>query len=78
MLSKIFQKEILFSEFADLGQIKAYSLEALKAQIKQMDIKEEQKGSLIFVQFSNASTKIVISYHLSGQFHKIESQEYDF
>jgi hypothetical protein len=53
-------------------------LEALKAQIKQMDIEEEQKGSLIFVHFSNPSTKIVLSYHLSGQFHKIESQEYDF
>lgn len=78
MLPKIFKNEIPFSEFANLGEIKAYSLDELKAQIKQMDIKEELKGSLIFVYFSNASTKIVISYHLSGQFNKIESQEYDF
>ena len=78
MLSKIFKKNIPFSEFAHVGDFSTYTLEDLKAQIKEMDIKEEINGSLIFVQFTDKYTKIVISYNLSGQFNKIESQEYDF
>lgn len=41
-----------------------------------MEIKEEKKDALIYVSFTDANTKIVLSFHLNGQFNKIESQEY--
>jgi hypothetical protein len=41
-----------------------------------MEIKEEKIGSLVLVTFTEPVTKIVLSFHLNGQFNKIESQEY--
>ena len=76
MLSKIFKKNIPFSEFSDLDNLNNYSLDSLKSKIKRMEIKEEKIGSLVLVTFTEPVTKIVLSFHLNGQFNKIESQEY--
>jgi hypothetical protein len=77
MLSKLFKKNIPFSEFGDLGNLHTYTLDRLKSQIKRMEIKEEKKDALIYVSFTEPFTKIVLSFHLNGAFNKIESQEYD-
>ena len=77
MLLKFFKKNIPFSEFGDLGNLHTYTLDRLKSQIKRMEIKEEKIGSLVLVTFTEPFTKIVLSFHLNGEFHKIESQEYD-
>jgi hypothetical protein len=76
MLSKIFKKNIPFCEFGDLGNLNTYTLDSLKSKIKRMEIKEEKKDALIYVSFTDANTKIVLSFHLNGAFNKIESQEY--
>jgi hypothetical protein len=76
MLSKIFKKNIPFSEFGDLDNLNNYTLDSLKSKIKRMEIKEEKKDALNYVSFTDANTKIVLSFHLNGQFNKIESQEY--
>lgn len=77
MLLKLFKKNIPFCEFGDLGNLNDYTLDSLKSKIKRMEIKEEHKDALIYVSFTDANTKIVLSFHLNGEFHKIESQEYD-
>jgi len=77
MLLKLFKKNIPFSEFGDLGNLNDYTLDSLKSQIKRMEIKEEKKDALIYVSFTEPFTKIVVSFHLNGEFSKIESQEYD-
>ncbi len=76
MFFNIFKKEIKYSEFANIGNLNAYTLDSLKSQIERMEIQEEQIGSLIHVTFTEPFTKIVLSFHLNGQFNKIESQEY--
>lgn len=76
MLSKIFKKNIPFSEFGDFGNLNTYTLDSLKSKIKRMEIKEEKKDALIYVSFTDANTKIVLSFHLNGEFNKIEFQEY--
>ncbi len=76
MLLKIFKKNIPFSEFGDLDNLNTYTLDSLKSKIKRMEIKEEKKDALIYVSITDANTKIVLSFHLNGQFNKIESQEY--
>ena len=77
MLSKIFKKNIPFSEFGDFGNLNTYTLDSLKSKIKRMEIKEEKKDALIYVSITDANTKIVLSFHLNGEFNKLESQEYD-
>lgn len=77
MLLKLFKKNIPFSEFGDLGNLNDYTLDSLKSQIKRMEIKEEKIGSLVLVTFTEPFKKIVLSFHLNGEFNKIESQEYD-
>jgi hypothetical protein len=77
MLLKLFKKNIPFSEFGDLGNLHTYTLDSLKSQIKRMEIKEEKIGSLVLVTFTEPFKKIVLSFHLNGEFNKIESQEYD-
>lgn len=76
MLLKLFKKEIKYSEFAHIGNLHTYTLDSLKSRIKRMEIREEQIGSLIHVTFTEPHTTIVLSFHLNGQFNKIESQQY--
>jgi hypothetical protein len=76
MFFNIFIKEIKYSEFAHIGNLNACTLDSLKSQIERMEIQEEQIGSLIHVTFTEPFTQIVLSFHLNGQFNKIESQEY--
>ncbi len=76
MLLKLYKKELKYSEFAYLGNLHTYTLDRLKSQIKRMEIKEEKKDALIYVSFTEPFIKIVLSFHLNGEFNKIESQEY--
>ena len=76
MFFKVFKKELKYSEFADIGNLHTYTLDSLKLQIKRMEIQEEQIGSLIHVTFTEPQTTIVLSFHLNGEFNKIESQKY--
>jgi hypothetical protein len=76
MFFKVFKKELKYSEFAHIGNLNAYTLDSLKSQIERMEIQEEQIGSLIHVMFTEPQTTIVLSFHLNGEFNKIESQKY--
>jgi hypothetical protein len=76
MLLNLFKNTYKYSEFAYLGNLENYTLDSIKLHVKKMQIKEQQIGSLIYLQFTDPYTKIVLSYHLDGQFNKIESQKF--
>ena len=67
-----------YSEFANLGDLKQYTLTQIKSIVKKMDLTEYTNNGYLNVVFSDKYTKISIEYHLDGSFSRIKSQELKF
>jgi hypothetical protein len=64
-----------FSEFANLGDLRQYTLSQIKSVVKKMQFTEYINNGYLYIVFSDKYTKISIEYHLDGCFSRIKSQE---
>jgi len=66
-----------FSEFANLGDLRQYTLSQIKSSVKKMQITEYTNNGYLYIVFSDKYTKISIEYNLDESFNKIVYQEHE-
>lgn len=70
----LFLKKVEFSEFANLGDLRLYTLDEISALIKDLKRQETVEGQINFVTWSNEYYVFIIEYDLHGKFRRINKQ----
>ena len=66
-----------FYEFANLGDLRQYTLSQIKSAVKKMQFIEYSENGYLYIDFSAKYTKISIEYNLDESFNKIVYQEHE-
>jgi hypothetical protein len=65
-----------FSEFADLGDLRCYTLEEISSLIKHLKKEERVDGQIYYVTWSNEFYVFVMEYDLNGKFRRIHTESW--
>jgi len=67
-----------FSEFANLSDLRQYTLSQIKSVVKKMQFTEYTNNGYLYIVFSDKYTKISIKYNVDESFNKIVYQEHEY